>query len=214
MSSLLTFVAERESSRYVTVFDGESLYCLEDVSGKVARNATEALETGQSPHEALGDKAMVVPAADITRIRTAEHDDFVQVRFTKAGAEKHHVVAMPGLDEQLALVRSVGATIPGAEEVSGPIPVAQALIGPGFATIAVVGITTVFFMLARDVAAGEEIDTSGRRGGLKLLIARILDVTGTGGVIAVGALALAGALFWGYKRAQSPPVLTTFEIPD
>ena len=89
MSSLLTFVAERESSRYVTVFDGESLYCLEDVSGKVARNATEALETGQSPHEALGDKAMVVPAADITRIRTAEPVSPLQLweRMREAGLE-------------------------------------------------------------------------------------------------------------------------------
>ena len=88
MSNQLTFVAERESSRYVTVFDGESLYCLEDVSGKVARNAMEALNAGQPADKALGEKAMVIPATDITRIRTAEHDDFVQVRFTKAGSEK------------------------------------------------------------------------------------------------------------------------------
>ncbi len=213
-NQLLTFVADRESKKFLTVFDGEILYLLEDVSGKVARAAIESVEEGEPLAEAMGDKAITIPASDITRVRTAEHDDFVQVRFTKGGAEKHHVVAMPGLDEQLTLVRAVGATIPGAEEVSGPIPVAQALIGPGFATLCVIGITTVFLMLAKDVASGEEIDTSGRRGGMKLLIAKVLDVTGEAGVIAIGVLALAGALFWGYKRVKSPPILTTFERPE
>lgn len=84
-------------------------------------------------------------------------------------------------------------------------------IGPGVATLGVIGVTTVFLMLARDVASGAEIDTSGRRGGLKLLIAKVLDVTGPSGVIGIGVLALAGTLFWGYKRIKSPPILTTFE---
>ncbi|MEZ6124139.1 MAG: hypothetical protein R3C49_13325 [Planctomycetaceae bacterium] len=210
-SAPLVFVAERESNRYVTVFDGETLYLLENVSGKVARTAVESLNAGQSAAEALGEKAMTIPASEMTRIRTAEHDDFVQVRFNKAGAEKHHVVAMPNLEDQLALVRAVGATFPDVEEQQAPIPVLQALIGPGFATVCVVGATTVFLMLARDVAAGVEIDTSGRRGGLKLLLAKILDVIGPSGVIGIGALALAGSLYWGYQRFKSPPILTTFE---
>ena len=209
----LTFVADRESNQYVTIFDGETLHLLENVSGKVARTALEAIKGGQPVAAAMGEKAMAIPASDITRVRTAEHDDFIQIRFTKSGAEKHHVVAMPGLDEQLALVRAIGATIPGAEEIRGPIPVAQALIGPGFATLCVVGATTVFLMLAREVASGDEIDTSGRRGGLKLMIAKVLDVIGPGGVIGIGVLALAGTLFWGYKRMKSPPILTTFERP-
>jgi len=209
----LTFVADRESSQYITIFDGETLHLLEDVSKKVARAALEAISGGQPIAAAMDQKAMAIPASDITRVRTAEHDDFVQVRFTKAGAEKHHVVAMPGLDEQLALVRAIGATIPGAEEERGPIPVAQALIGPGLATLGVVGVTTVFLVLARDVVAGEEIDTSGRRGGLKLLIAKVLDSIGPSGVIGIGVLALAAALVWGYKRMKSPPILTKFERP-
>lgn len=208
---LLTFVADRESNQYVTIFDGETLHLLENVSGKVARKALDAIKDGQPVAAAMGEKAMAIPASDITRVRAAEHDDFVQVRFTKAGAEKHYVVAMPGLDQQLALVRAIGATIPGAEEIRGPIPAAQALIGPGLATLGVVGVTTVFLMLAREVASGEEIDTSGRRGGLKLMIAKVLDVIGAGGVIGIGVLALAGTLFWGYKRMKSPPILTTFE---
>ena len=40
---------------------------------------------------------MVIPASDVTRIRTAEHDHFAQVRSTGDAAEQHHVVAMPGL---------------------------------------------------------------------------------------------------------------------
>ncbi len=207
----LTFVADRESNQYVTIFDGETLYLLENVSGKVARTALDAIKGGQSVSAALGEKAMVIPASDITRVRTAEHDDFVQVRFMKSGAEKHYVVAMPGINEQLALVRAIGATIPNASEVRGPIPVVQALIGPGFASVCVIGVTTVFLMLAKEVASGEEIDTSGNRGGLKLMIAKVLDVIGMSGVIGIGVLALAGTLFWGYKRIQSPPILTTFE---
>lgn len=209
----LTFVADRESKQYITVFDGDTLSMLEDVSGKVASAALQAIKSGQPVATALGEKAIVIPAGDITRVRTAAHDDFVQVRFTKAGAEKHHVVAMGGVDDQLALVRAIGSTIPGAREVSGPIPVIQALIGPGFATAAVIGITTVFFMLARQVASGEAIDMSGRRAGLKRMIASVLDKIGSTGVIAIGVVALAGTLFWCYKRAQSPPILTTYERP-
>jgi hypothetical protein len=207
----LMFVADRESNQYVTIFDGETLHLLENVSGKVARTAVDAIRSGQPTAAAMGEKAMTIPAADITRVRTAEHDDFVQVRFTKAGAEKHHVVAMPGLEQQLALVRAIGATMPDVEEVRGPIPLIQALIGPGFATLVVVGATTVFLMLAKDVAAGVEIDTSGRRAGMKLMIAKVLDTIGSTGVIGIGALALAGTLFWGYQRTKSPPMLTTFE---
>lgn len=123
------------------------------------------------------------------------------------------VTTRSGHDEQLALVRAIGAKLPKAQEVRGPIPVAQALIGPGFATLGVVGVTTVFLMLARDVAAGVEIDTSGRRAGMKILIANVLDKIGTTGVIGIGLLALAGALFWRDKRAKSPPILTTWERP-
>ena len=82
----LTFVADRESNQYVTVFDGETLHLLENVSGKVARTALEAIKGGQPVASAMGEKAMVIPASDITRVRTAEHDDYVQVRFTTAGA--------------------------------------------------------------------------------------------------------------------------------
>lgn len=210
-SQPMIFVADRESNQYITVFDGETLHLLENVSGKVARTALEAIKNGQTVAAALGDKAMAIPASDITRVRTAEHDDFVQVRYSKAGAEKHYVVAMPGINEQLALVRAIGATIPGAVEVRGPIPVLQALIGPGFATLVVVGATTVFLMLAKEVASGAEIDTSGRRGGMKLMIAKVLDTIGSGGVIGIGVLALAITLFWGYQRMKSPPMLTTFE---
>ncbi len=207
----LIFVADRQSSQYVTVFDGESIYLLEDVSGNVARTAVAAIKKGQPIAASLGDKAKVIPVSDITRIRTAEHDDFVQVRYTKSGAEKHYVVAMPGHDEQLELARAVGATLPGAEEVRGPIPIVQALIGPGFATLVVAGATVVFLMLAKEVASGAEIDTSGRRGGLKLIIAKVLDTIGAAGVIGIGVLALAITLFWGYQRIKSPPLLTTFE---
>lgn len=207
----LTFVANRESNQYVTVFDGETLSLLENVSGKVARTALDAIKGGQAIAAAMGANAMTIPASDITRVRTAENDDYVQVRYMKSGAEKFYTVAMPGINEQLALVRAIGATMREAQEVSGPIPVAQALIGPGVATLGVIGVTTVFLMLARDVASGAEIDTSGRRGGLKLLIAKVLDVIGPGGVIGIGVLALAGALFWGYKRIKSPPIRTTIE---
>jgi hypothetical protein len=207
----LTFVADRESKQYVTVFDGETLHALENVSGKVARTALEAITNGQPIAAAMGKDAVTIPASAITRVRTAEHNDFVQVRFTKAGAEKHFVVAMPGYNEQLALVRAIGGTMPNAKEVRAPVPVAQALIGPGFATLVVVGATGVFLKLAQDVTSGNEIDTSGRRGGLKLMIAKALDTIGPAGVIGIGVLALAGTLFWGYRRMKSPPMLTTFE---
>lgn len=209
----LTFQADRQSSQYVTVFDGETLFLLEDVPNSVAKTVLGAIQMGQPVVAALGEKAISIPVSEITRVRTAEHDDFVQVRYTKAGAEKHYVVAMPGHDEQLALVRAIGAKLPQAQEVRGPIPVIQALIGPGCASLGVVGVTFVFLMLAKDVAAGVEIDTSGRRAGMKILIANVLDKIGTTGVIGIGALALAGALFWGYKRAKSPPLLTTWERP-
>ncbi len=90
---------------------------------------------------------------------------------------------------------------------------ALALIGPGFASLVAIGATVVFVMLAKDVAAGEAIDASGRDGALKLLIAKVLDVIGMSGVLAIGGLALAGTLFWGYKRIKSPPILTTYELP-
>lgn len=212
-SPLLTFVADRESNQYVTIFDGKTLFLLENVSKKEARTALEAIENGQSVASALGSKAKTISASDITRVRTAEHNDFVQVRFSKEGAEKHHVVAMPAFDKQLELARTIGATIPNAAETRAPIPVALALIGPGFATLCVIGITTVFLMLAREVATGKEIDTSGRRGGMKLLIANVLGVVGPYGVIGIGLLALAGSISWGYKRIKSPPILTTFERP-
>ncbi len=100
----LIFVADRESNQYLTIFDGETLHLLENVSSKVARAALDAIKGGQPIATALGDKALTIPAADITRVRTAEHNDFVQVRYTKAGAEKNFVVAMPGHEDQLALV--------------------------------------------------------------------------------------------------------------
>lgn len=71
--------------------------------------------------------------------------------------------------------------------------------------LVVIGATTVFLMLAKEVASGGEIDTSGRRGRMKLMIAKVLDTIGSGGVIGIGVLALAITLFQGYQRMKSPP---------
>jgi hypothetical protein len=68
-------------------------------------------------------------------------------------------------------------------------------------------------MLAKEVASVAEIDTSGRRGGMKLMIAKVLDTIGFAGVIEIGVVALAATLFWGYQRMKSPPMLTTIERP-
>ena len=207
------YVADRESNQYVTALHENVLYLLEDVSKKVARTAMESVSGGGSVAAAMGEKAIVIPVESVTKLVTAQHDDFVRVWYSKDGAEKVHVVAMDGHDEQIALMRSMASSIPDAKESEGPIPVWQAIIGPGLTSLGIIAATIVFLVLANDVASGDEIDTSGRRGGMKLLIANVLGTIGPIGVLAIGALALAGSSFWIYKRVQSPPIRTTIERP-
>lgn len=212
-SSALLYVADRESNQYLTVLQDNVLYLLENVSKKVARAAIESISGGASAEDAFGDKAIVIPVEDVSKVMTAEHDDTVKVWHTADGTEKKHTIAMDGHEEQLALMRAMAAVIPGAKESEEPIPVIQAIIGPGLTSLGIIAGTIVFLVLANDVASGNEIDTSGRRGGLKRILAKILDVLGPTGVIVVGVLALAGSLFWTYRRIQSPPTRTTIEFP-
>lgn len=210
MSNPQVYVAERESSRYVTAFHDHVLYLLENVSGKVSRAAIEAIpERGVA--EAFGEKAIIIPASTVTRMITAEHDDTVKLWYDLDGVEKKHVIAMDGHEEQLALMRSIAESIPDAKESAEPVPVWQAIIGPGLTSLGIIAATIVFLVLANDVASGEEIDTSGRRGGTKKLLANVLGAIGPVGVGVIGGLALAGALFWLYKRVKSPPIRTVIE---
>ncbi|QDU11860.1 hypothetical protein [Gimesia aquarii] len=205
------YVTDRESKQYVAVLHENALYLLEDVSKKVAQTAIKSISDGGPVVDALGDKAIIIPVDSVTKMTTAQHDDFVKVWYSKDGAEKKHVVAMESHDEQIALMRSMASAIPSAKESEEPIPVIQAIIGPGLTSLGIIGGTILFFVLANDVASGNEIDTSGRRGGLKLIIAKVLGALGPTGVIAIGVLALAGSLYWVYKRVQSPPIRTTIE---
>lgn len=208
-TTLQVYVAERENSRYLTAFADDTLYVLEDVNGKVARTTVEAISSGGSVAGAFGDKAIAIPIDKVTKLTTAQHEDFVKVTYSRGAGEKTHSVAMDGHDEQIALMRSMAAAMSDATESEEPIPVLQAIIGPGLTSVGIIAVTLLFLALANDVASGNEIDTSGRRGGMKLLLANLLGTVGPAGVCAIGGLALAGALFWTYKRVQSPPVRTT-----
>lgn len=70
-------------------------------------------------------------------------------------------------------------------------------------------LTFVFYLAADEMAGGEEPEIQGRRSGLKALVAWLINVVGTTGVLVVGGICLAIAVFVLVKRIVDPPILMT-----
>lgn len=202
-------VADREGNKYLTVFDGKRLTVLENVSGKVANGAIEKLQQGAEPIDAFGAGAKMFDCQAMKKLATAEHEDNVALWYTEGEKTKKFTVAMDGYPEQIKLMDLIAAEIPNAQKSEEPIPVWQAIIGPGLTTAAIVAGTAVFATIAAD--PDPDFNPAGRRAGMKRLLMWLTQTLGVTGIIAIGAVLSLGTLFWLFKRASSPPVKTVIE---
>lgn len=203
-------VADREGSKYLTVYDGKSLTLLENVKAKVANSSVAQLQEGVAPLDALGSKSKVFSCQSIKKLVTAEHEDNVALWYTDGDKEKKYTVAMDGYPEQIKLMELIGKSMPDAKRSEEPVPVWQAIIGPGLTTVGIVAGTALFAYLAADPESAD-YEPTGRRRGMKRLLIWLTQTLGTSGIIAIGVILLLGALVWMYKRISSPPVKTVIE---
>lgn len=86
----------------------------------------------------------------------------------------------------------------------GPL---RAGVGPLVSIVVVGGITAALWAGARSLAAGDDVDTDGRRGLFKKVFVWVLDLLGPTGVLVLGGVIVLALLWWLVARVKDPPLM-------
>lgn len=80
----------------------------------------------------------------------------------------------------------------------------KALKGPFFGLLATGFLTYATYGMAVTLAAGGQVNTSGRRGLYKQLLAGVAEALGPAGVLVAGGLVAAAFVAWGVAALRKP----------
>ncbi len=175
-------------------------------------DAKRRIEEGEGPLNVFGDRATMIPYFSIKKIKFEENDDDIEVDYkaekdakSKTLAPVDQAVRQEILTEiQLHLGEDFTSM---TEKYSLP-----RAVFPSLMTLSVfIFITKFLYLVAARIAAGTEIEVSGRRSGLKRLFLWILDLLGPTGVLILGGLLMLLTALVLFKRLKEPTIVTTIK---
>jgi hypothetical protein len=147
--------------------------------------------------------------ADIQTVETAETGEFVKLKYLKDGVVKSFPILLKEYADRSNLVDALALAMgPNAKKSQERLSIPMSIIGPGITALGAIVVTGIFLMALADPEGGENYEGTGKGAGMKRLMASLLLKVGPGGVIGIGAIVLAGALFWMYRRIKNPPIKT------
>ncbi len=190
----------------IIVFDG-SVILYAKAENDQLDSVAQAIEGGQVPE---GFKAKSIALSSATKVIFNRHDDSATVHFGQGKESKSHELDFATGDERDGFCKLIGDTKGwSASEVKHNIVTAcvKPVVGIGI----VGGLTALLYFMAQDLAAGNEPDTTGRRGLLKTLVAWVVDLIGSTGVLVVGGLLVVCMILWLVARVKTPPIMVTYK---
>ncbi|WP_207492756.1 hypothetical protein [Aridibaculum aurantiacum] len=105
------------------------------------------------------------------------------------------------LADVVAYINSRQNLTPSIERQSTLKTISSPLLGLFFTAL----FTWVIYMDAEILEGGGQVETSGRRAGMKFLFAKIAEILGTTGTLIVGAIAFGYCIYSIVKKLQTPP---------
>lgn len=165
----------------------------------------DAIQAGDL--DLLGPKDLVISWDEVVKIQSNRKAVDIDVTYKEAGDEESKNVDFASKSDRDQFFKLIRKKPDGEfEYTEKELNRFQASLQP-LAWMAGIGfLTFVFYMAAADMAEGEEVDVSGRRGGMKRLVAWLIGLIGPTGVLIFGAILIAICFAVLIMRAADPPI--------
>ncbi len=175
-------------------------------------DAKRRIEEGESPLNVFGDRATMIPYFSIKKIKLEENDEDIEVYYKAEKDSKSKTLSPVDTAVRQEILTEIQSHLGEdfttmTEKYSLP-----RAIFPSLMTLSVfIFITKFLYAVAARIAAGTEIEVSGRRSGLKKLFLWILDLLGPTGVLILGGLLMLLTALVLFKRLKEPTIVTTIK---
>ena len=156
------------------------------------------------------EKVKTIPLGSIKKLNFNEKDASFTISFNKEGQIKKDTVQLDDKSIRESLVSEIAEMNNLNKDVSSESKIKPLLLNlTGVVIISI--FTWIFRGMAMDAQNGEHYVASGRRSGLKQLLANAVEALGPTGVTIIGALGLLYMLYTTYKRYNNPASETTYK---
>ncbi|MEM6343898.1 MAG: hypothetical protein AAF927_08460 [Bacteroidota bacterium] len=155
------------------------------------------------------ESVKVIPLHKVTLVKYNEKQASIQIRYEKDGKEKSESVTLDDASLQEAIVSEIGQVNNLNRSVAE-----ESKMQPLLLNILALVLIPVFTWVARGMAIdaqnGIEYQATGRRSGLKQLLASAVEFIGPTGVLILGLLGFAYMGYRTYQRYTKPAAEVTF----
>lgn len=191
----------------LVVLSDEAVYA-ETMSAADGQRQVRELAAGKSPATLFGKDATAVMLRTIRRAQVDDNDSDIDLTHADGDKEASTSLRFAGSDVRDAVYIALReALAPKMREHVDEYTRPRAAVG-SVAALTVIGVGT--FLLAKGAAAiqaAEHLEITGRRAGLKKLLAGTLDTLGPTGVSVIGGILALLALLVLVQRLREPPRL-------
>jgi len=190
-------IALDEKNRKVFGFSDEQII--------ISSKNHDSFESLQASAEKSGmlESVVVVPMSSVKEVFYNEKKDTFTLKYEKKGKVKKTEISLDDSDARVPLVDEIASLKQfnkSVTEESKTKPLLMNLLGVGLISLLTFGFRSV----AVDAQNGEHYVATGRRSGIKQLVANAAEALGPTGVTALGAIALLIMLYVTYNRYVNP----------
>jgi hypothetical protein len=194
----------KSTTHKTLVVDGECVYVgsADDVG-----QLEVLVSSGETPLPLLGEKAVSLTDVELKSIESDEGRKLVTMHYVRDGQRRMTMFDVASSDERREVLSSLENALSLTSTMTRTSKLSAAK-GPFVAVVAAGFFTSILADAAEEIAAGDEVSTTGRRAGLKKLLVLVLELIGTTGVYVLGGVAVVAAVVWLCKSVANPPVTT------
>jgi hypothetical protein len=202
-----------EKRGVVLALRGDEVHRIEVTGNKVSQEVPriiEALQRGQEPARVGANSVQTIPLASIAQTRVSPGQDDVEFR---AGGENGTKLSFSIGDNKAgeiawAVLARTGRSF---REEKQDITAVEAVLPPMIVGAIIGFFWAMFYLTAGDIESGKEVNTTGRRGLQKQLIAQVAGMLGVNGLLILGAVLLLWILGWATMRVVRRPQRTVWQ---
>ena len=193
----------------LVVVTNDAIYAANPDKEQVARAAALVTAAGAAVKTAMPG-AEELPFAKISKIETNRHRTDLNIHHHNGTRETIKNIDFDNAATRdrafESLRRRLGPKFRKDEVQYG---LGRAMLAPIVTALAFAGVTWFLMGAAQELRDGVEARTSGRNALIKSLFVLVLNVLGPTGVVIVGVLFVAAALWWLVARIKNPPLMAT-----
>ncbi len=215
MSVFLWPVKAEKSTAFFGITESEFFHLtftgMLDSGRKKAKQAAESLAAGndlQGVISETGAKSLVAPLSEIQTLSAQGHSDTIKITYLPHGTEKtkSHSFSVANQQTSNEIIQSLQSAIgrPG-ETREESVSFLEAVTGPAIITVVAGLLSFALIATSRELAAGHQIEITGRKPGIKRLLVGIAETLGETGSLVVGGLVVVGCLGFLIMRITKRP---------